>query len=517
MAWQGWDGRVVTLEQFKGIVEETPLTGNVLRVEQVTLHNTAAPNKDKLLGEMPAKRMASWLNHYKNLLGWSGSPNLFIFPQGLIGLGCPLTGRSTHSAGFNGKSWSIEMGANFVPGDDDDDAGVGLIIKNLACQCMAILLDHRGKPVEYRKTWFLHKDDPRTTHDCPGRDIEAPDIQSRVLTYYNNLSEAGDHGDVPTVHVATEGKPVEAKVQKILVVNVDPTDTLNMRDTSGQLGKIVGKLPRGVKVGVLNEALNGATKWMRIRTPMGYEGWVSARYLAEPAATQPASIPIPQPTIPIKPDVTVPEQPVPIFVPKPEDMAVPGLAVVNDHNDVAMALLTGLPFKWKGKDYPADFAASYGLRTLSVNRSGGMTGNLMRESYARLETAALGDAKTAFGIGQWRLERQVALRAFCKQYGYAADDLIGQLLYVLHELQVDDDTDEVYAGKLLDKSTTVEEATAAGVAYERPRGWVRPKVGGKTTYDLAKIVAAAKKGDGWAVRLANAKQMVKEYETIWPH
>jgi hypothetical protein len=504
MAWRGWDGRVVTLEQFKAHIETL---APPVWAKQVTLHNTDKPDIAQGMGTPPATRMVNLQHNYKVLLGWSGAPNLFVFPQGVIGLGTPLTQKATHSAGFNGHSLAIEMVADFALGQDDDDAGLGLKVKDLSCKALAVILDWLGKEPVYKSTWYRHKDDPRTSHDCPGNDIEAADIQARVLSYWRDLNEAGDHGDAVAIinaggYAAWTG-----------VVNVLADDWLNFRAGSGTAARVTGKLPRGTKLTIIGEAKNGETLWLRARTPMGYEGWVSAKYVLKPVTVvkEPEPVapvtPVPDPvtvTPPVTPDTPPPQ-------PKPE-LEVVLVPVIKDHNDTAMALLTGLPVDGK---YWLKEITRYGFpeyRPFTTIQAAGGTGNSMRESYPRMVTTALGDkingVFTAYGINQWRNERQTALFAFCKKIELQADSIVAQLLYMVHELH----TSERQSGDLLRKAETLVEAVAAGVSYERPKGWRWPL----DRKNLADVVTAARKGDGWDQRLAFAQQMLREYDVIDP-
>jgi hypothetical protein len=473
MVWRGWDGRRLSIEQFKAHVEKMPVLS---RVRQLTLHNTGAPNLAQLkrgartLQEMQPvfdKRMASFENYYKNEKRWDGAPSLFFFPDGTIGLGTPLSAYPVHSPSYNGTSLAGEMCGSYEVGQDDDDAGEGLVVKDVAAKAFAVLMRHYGFEPQYKKNWFRHRDDTRTTHKCPGSDIDPAEFQARLVRHYEDLFEAGDIDHAEPVDATktddAHSGTVEAAPKPIKVgfVNVVQGDDLNLRDTSGTAGAIIEKLPKGTRLEILSEAENLGGKWFSVRTPSGKNGWVSSKFVVMDN----------------------------------------GMPANMDHNDVAMAFLTGLPVQgqvWVKTPY-------------SVTHAAALVGQFMRESYPRMMTGAIGDKGTAWGIGQWRNERQAAMRKLAKDMGREADDLVAQLAYAYHELQ----TTEKFWNVLLLRSTTMEQAVSAAIAYEKPRGWLRPKrEDGSTRDDWPSVIAAGKKGDGFAERTNFANQMIKEYPDI---
>jgi hypothetical protein len=352
------------------------------------------------------------------------------------------------------------MGADFRPGVDDDDFGVGLKVKTVACQATAILLRQQGLKVNGR-TIQLHKEDPRTTHDCPGPDIEKSDILVRAAAYQAELASAGSHIDIE------EPKPKEVRHG---LVNVAESDSLNMRATPGQNGTLVAKLARDTVVEITDEAHNAVTTWFLV-TDGEKSGWVSSKFITIGGI----------PAVDIRPVVTS-------IVPGPFN------GPPKTHSQQAMEFFTTdkvfLP-----QSYTRMHAA-------------GICGNLMRESYARMETGAIGDSGTAFGVMQARGQRQRNLRDFAAKNNRPADDLIIQLAFVDHELH----TSEAYAWAWLLSSRSVEEATAAMCSYERPAGWHRialPEhvlVGSAEAWDI--YMPAMRRCDGFSVRLSYAKSLI---------
>lgn len=112
---------------------------------------------------------------------------------------------------------------------------------------------------------------------------------------------------------------------------------------------------------------------------------------------------------------------------------------------------------------PAYKAMSFFMQYGQMNQTqaAGLVGNLMQES--NLNVAASGDQGKAYGIAQWHPARQAE---FKRVYGkdIRQSSFEEQLDFILYELK----TSEKSAYRQLLSSRTVEEATKAGMAYERP-------------------------------------------------
>jgi hypothetical protein len=116
-----------------------------------------------------------------------------------------------------------------------------------------------------------------------------------------------------------------------------------------------------------------------------------------------------------------------------------------------------------------------------------MVGNFMQESYSDLRTNVWGDAKTAFGIAQWRDNydrktgahspgRLTDLLKFASDLKKPIDDLDTQVRFADWELRKGS---ERGTGKLLAATKNIDEALEIAIGYERPAGWKRdnPRAG----------------------------------------
>ncbi|KAA3526127.1 hypothetical protein GOZ80_14080 [Agrobacterium vitis] len=113
----------------------------------------------------------------------------------------------------------------------------------------------------------------------------------------------------------------------------------------------------------------------------------------------------------------------------------------------------------KARDY---LVAQHGF---SPAQAAAFVGHGMQESA--FDTQASGDNGSAFGIMQWRGDRQTALRQFAAKSGRNVVDLPTQLDFAVSELK----STEKSAGDKFFASGNVQDAVSALMSYERPAGW----------------------------------------------
>lgn len=261
----------LTQEQFRAYVQT--LTWPSWRPSLVVWHNTAAPSlaqwettaeQDKLAGRVPGTTRINNLEQYFRFdQNWSGAPHLFI-AEDFIWVFNPLTTPGVHSPSWNSLSWGFEMVGDFSK--EDDDAGAGLKVKNNCIFATAVLCAAIG--IEPSKSIRLHKEDPRTTHDCPGRDIAQDKLA--MISSVVALMPGGEH---------TPPEPKEKPVvERYGLVTVED---LNFRRGPSASEESTGTLPKGTELTILDSAKNQTTEWFKVRTPAGYVGWVAGKYIQE--------------------------------------------------------------------------------------------------------------------------------------------------------------------------------------------------------------------------------------------
>lgn len=169
--------KVFTPEEFLRYVKENVdgklgRNGN-LKPEFIVLHNTGIPTIAQRPNGFTRENMRALAGYYGGL-GWPAGPHLFIDQNG-IWVFSSLTKRGTHSPSWNRKTWGVEQLGDF--NKDDYDGEVGSRIRANAVAALAILSIASGKDID---TLRFHKDDHRTTHDCPGRTCQKPRVIADV-------------------------------------------------------------------------------------------------------------------------------------------------------------------------------------------------------------------------------------------------------------------------------------------------------------------------------------------------
>ncbi len=266
MTWKGIDalsasGKGRTVAEMQSFIDKLP---RATWASGMVLHNTAAPSLFQWTRENRAQRILNLERYFRDDRGWNSAPHAFV-DYDYIWNFTPYTEKGTHSPSWNGTKLGIEMVGNFALGADDDDVGAGLQVKRNTAALFAMFHTHYGWDPESIK---LHKEDPRTTHDCPGSDIDKKEFIAMVQEY---MGEGGEHTDVPDVPTVP--------TFRLGTVTVPVNDSLTLREGSSASSPSKGAMPNGTILKIYNSAMNGKTQWLRVETPAGYEGWVNAAYV----------------------------------------------------------------------------------------------------------------------------------------------------------------------------------------------------------------------------------------------
>ena len=279
------DGRRLTADEFRAHV--AGMTFSPWGPSGIAVHNTANPSLHPLKGHgswygssiTPAQRVQNLAAYYSGL-GWRSGPHMFIDADG-IWLFTPLNKPGTHSPSWNGTRIGIEMVGDYdiEPFDSGDGKKVrDNTVASLAALCAKLRLEPNGTNIK------LHKEDPRTTHDCPGKNVRKDDLLRRVVNF---MGDGGDHSThdeigvpaVPAAAPVTPAAPTPPSAPPERAGVVTASDGLTLREFASASSAKKGSLPRETVVTVLSESWNGETKWLRVKTPSGFLGWVSAKYV----------------------------------------------------------------------------------------------------------------------------------------------------------------------------------------------------------------------------------------------
>lgn len=101
------------------------------------------------------------------------------------------------------------------------------------------------------------------------------------------------------------------------------------------------------------------------------------------------------------------------------------------------------------------------------HQAAAIVGRLSQESGKNLDPAAVGDSGTAFGIAQWRGDRNKRRLQFHHENGNNPKDLFAELDYFDYEIR----NHETRAYETISAARTVDEAAAGMMMYERPQGF----------------------------------------------
>lgn len=274
--WKGIDalsasGKARTIIEMQEYVERLPPT---TWASGMVLHNTAAPTMGQWTPDNRAQRILNLEKYFRDDRGWPSGPHAFVdyFNDG-IWVFTPFTEKGTHSPSWNGTRLGIEMIGDFSL--EDDDTGLGLQVKKNTVALFAMMHTRYGWNPETIK---LHKEDPRTTHDCPGKDVDKNEFIELVQEY---MGHAGEHSNWPDPSIEIIATPAAVPLLpfKVGTVTVPPGDSLTLRETPSVGSRNMGALPNGTILKTFSEEMNGKTRWLRVETPMGYKGWVAARYI----------------------------------------------------------------------------------------------------------------------------------------------------------------------------------------------------------------------------------------------
>src|SRR6266852_4923356 len=167
--WKGIVGLGLNPKEFVNYVAGLHFTS--WRPQFVVLHNTAIPKLADWHAASGEQRMYNLERFYRDEQKWSAGPHLFVADD-LIWVFTPLTVSGVHSPSWNSITWGVEMVGDynvepFSPQVRDN------AVSALATLHAALGLD----PSDMR----LHKEDPRTTHDCPGKNVNKADMIGLVL------------------------------------------------------------------------------------------------------------------------------------------------------------------------------------------------------------------------------------------------------------------------------------------------------------------------------------------------
>jgi hypothetical protein len=179
--WKGIVGKSFSREEFDDYCHELQWTA--WRPSFIVLHNTAAPSLKQRPKGLTRQHITNLESFYRDEQGWKAGPHLFIDDL-QIWVFTPLTVSGTHSPSWNKVALGFEMLGDYDA--ESFDSGRGLAARENAVAAIATLSAILGlDPATMR----LHREDPLTTHACPGKNVRKLEViqavQDLILQRHN--------------------------------------------------------------------------------------------------------------------------------------------------------------------------------------------------------------------------------------------------------------------------------------------------------------------------------------------
>lgn len=169
--WKGIVGASFTAEEFDTYCHALHWTQ--WRPTFIALHNTASPTLAQRPKGLTRQHIANLESYYRNK-GWSAGPHLFVDDK-QIWIFTRLTVSGVHSPSWNKIAFGIEMLGDFE--SESFSTGRGAKVRSNAVAAVATLSAVVGIDPD---TMRLHKEDPATTHACPGKNVSKAEFIEEV-------------------------------------------------------------------------------------------------------------------------------------------------------------------------------------------------------------------------------------------------------------------------------------------------------------------------------------------------
>jgi hypothetical protein len=170
--WKGIVGESFSPAEF--VVYCDGLQWTAWRPSFIVLHNTGSPSLADRPGGLTRQHIANLESFYRDTQGWSAGPHLFVDDR-QIWVFTPLTTSGVHSPSWNKVALGIEMLGNFEV--EAFDSNRGLQVRRNAVSALATLSGILGLDPQGMK---LHREDPLTTHACPGKNVRKLEVIQEI-------------------------------------------------------------------------------------------------------------------------------------------------------------------------------------------------------------------------------------------------------------------------------------------------------------------------------------------------
>jgi hypothetical protein len=208
------------MSKWKGIVAKSfspaafdtychSLSWTKWRPSFIALHNTASPSLAQRPSGLTLTHIRNLEAFYRDEKGWSAGPHLFVDDLQIWEF-TSLTVSGVHSPSWNAIALGIEMLGDFD--SESFSSGRGLKVRRNSVAAMVSLSGVLGLDPEGMR---LHREDPETTHKCPGKNVKKLEVIQEVQAGLAS-SHAGEHemveAIVPTRRTASKRPNKQAAV-----------------------------------------------------------------------------------------------------------------------------------------------------------------------------------------------------------------------------------------------------------------------------------------------------------------
>jgi hypothetical protein len=186
--WKGIVGASFTPDEFDSYCHTLQWTA--WRPHFIVLHNTAIPSLAQRPNGLTKQHILNLEAFYRDTQKWKAGPHLFVDDR-QIWVFTPLTVSGTHSPSWNKVAFGVEMLGDFET--EGFASGRGLQVRKNAVAALATLSAVLGIDSH---TMRIHREDPLTTHACPGKNVR----KFEVIQEVHDLIVArhpGDHTGAP--------------------------------------------------------------------------------------------------------------------------------------------------------------------------------------------------------------------------------------------------------------------------------------------------------------------------------
>jgi hypothetical protein len=182
--WKGIVGTSFTPDDFDSYCHT--LLWNAWRPSFMVVHNTGIPSLAQRSKGLTQTHIRNLEVFYRDQQRWKAGPHLFVDDK-QIWVFTPLTVSGTHSPSWNKVALGIEMLGDYER--EAFDSGRGLKVRQNTVCALATLCAILGIDPGTMK---IHREDPLTTHACPGKNVRKLELIQEVTDLIVSR-HAGEH------------------------------------------------------------------------------------------------------------------------------------------------------------------------------------------------------------------------------------------------------------------------------------------------------------------------------------